>query len=123
MKREAPEIHWRAVIGGGAATLLLTFALSLVAAIAASPLLLFLAVPVGVVVGGAAAGRLARTAGALHGGLVAALWIVASALAGSSGPGTPDVLADTALTVVWDAAWLAAGALAGWLGARSAGGS
>lgn len=123
MEREAPEIRWRAVIGGGAATLLLTLTLSLVAAIAASPLLLMLAVPIGIAVGGAAAGRLAEAAGALHGGLVAILWIVASALAGPTGPGAPDVLADTALTMVWDAAWLAVGALAGWLGARSAGGA
>ena len=122
MKREAPEIRWRAVIGGGAATLLITFLLSLAGTAGGSGLLLAVAAPVGIVVGAAAAGRLARTAGILHGGLVGALWIVAEAIAGTGRPGTSNVLADTALTVVYDLAWLGLGALAGYLGSRSAGG-
>jgi hypothetical protein len=121
MEREPPEIRWRAVVGGGAATLFLTLTLSLVAALAGSTLLLFVAAPIGIALGAAAAGRIARAAGALHGGLVAVLWIVAGTLVGPA-PGATDVLADTALTVVLDAAWLAVGAAAGWLGSRAAGG-
>ncbi len=122
MKREPPEIRWRAVVAGGAATFLLAISVSLVAAVAGSPILLAAAVWLAIAVGGAAAGRLARAAGALHGGLVAVLWIVADMLAGTAGPQTGDVITDTVRTVAFDASWLAVGALAGWLGSRSAGG-
>ncbi|MDE3192453.1 MAG: hypothetical protein KGN00_02080 [Chloroflexota bacterium] len=122
MKREPPQIRWRAVIAGGAATLFLAFTLSLVAALAGSLLLVGLAVWIGIAVGGAAAGRLAGRAGLLHGGLVAALWILASGIAAPPGSGATDVLGDTLRTVVLDVASLAVGAAAGWLGSRSAGG-
>lgn len=122
MKREPPQIRWRPVIAGGAATFLLALSLSLAAAVAGSPALLAAAVWLAIAVGAAAAGRLARAAGALHGGLVAVLWIVANMVAGSAGPQATDVIGDTVRTVALDAGWLAVGALGGWLGSRSAGG-
>ncbi len=122
MKREAPEIRWRAVIAGGAATLVLAFGISLVAALLGSLPLVAVGVFVGIALGAAAAGRLAGTAGILHGGLVAALWILASAVVAPSGPASSDVLGDTLRTVVLDVASLLVGAFAGWAGSRSAGG-
>ena len=122
MKREAPDIRWRAVIAGGAATLVLAFGISLVAALLGSLPLVAAGVFVGIAVGAAAAGRLAGTAGILHGGLVAALWILASGVVAPSSPASSDVLGDTLRTVVLDVASLLVGSFAGWVGSRSAGG-
>ncbi len=123
MDRAAPEIRWRAVLGGGAATLFLAIALSLGASLGGSPFLVGAAPWIAIALGAAAAGRLAASAGALHGGLVAVLWIVADTLAAPAAPAVADVVSDTVRTVALDAVWLAIGAIAGWLGSRSAGGS
>lgn len=123
MDRAAPEIRWSAVLGGGAATLFLAVGLSLGAASAGSAALAGAAPWVAIALGAAAAGRLAASAGALHGGLVAVLWIVADTLAAPTAPAVADVVSDTVRTIAFDAVWLAIGAALGWLGSRSAGGS
>ncbi len=114
-RREPPEIRWRAVLVGGAvalaAVLLLYYSLG--------PGLSTVAGLIAVAVGAAVAGRLAPAAGALHGGLVAALWILAEALSDPLFSAPSDLLGDTAATVLADAIRLATGAAAGWLGALS----
>lgn len=113
-RREPPEIRWTAVLAGGAvafgAALLLFYllgaGLSTVAGLAS------------VGAGALVAGRLAPAAGGLHGGLVAALWIVAEALSDPffAAPAAPDVVADTALALAVDIVRLALGVAAGWVG-------
>jgi len=120
MRRQPPQVRWSAVLVGGAVAVLVSLGVSLVGLAAASDALLLAATPVGLAAGGAAAGRMARAFGALQGGMVGVLWILAEALADLFGPATGDVLGDVALTVLADAGRIAIGALFGWLGARSA---
>jgi uncharacterized membrane protein YccC len=113
-RSEAPEIQWRAVLVGGAVALgaaLLLFYMG-------GPRLNVVAGLVAVAAGALVAGRLARVAGGLHGGLVGALWIAAEALSDPLFTGPADVVGDTALTVVLDVTRLGLGVGAGWLGAR-----
>jgi hypothetical protein len=106
------------VLAGGGVAVLVSLAVSLAALATSSDALLVAATPVGLAAGGAAAGRLARAAGALQGGMVAVLWIIAEALADVFGPPAADVVADVALTLLGDAGRIAIGALSGWLAAR-----
>ena len=71
-----------------------------------------------VAAGALVAGRLAPASGALHGGLVGVLWIVAEALSDPLFAGSPDLVSDTAMTIVADVVRLALGVAFGWLGAR-----
>jgi hypothetical protein len=111
-------VRWGPVLAGGGVAVLVSLVVSLAALAAGSDALLVAATPLGIAAGGAAAGRLARAAGALQGGMVAVLWIIAEALADVFGPPATDVAAEVALTLLGDAARIAIGALFGWVAAR-----
>lgn len=119
MRRPSPQVHWRAVLIGGAVALVITIAVSLVAETFRLSGLHLAATPLGLAAGGAAAGRISRVFGALQGGMVAVLWIIAEALADAFAPASANALADVALIIAADAARIAIAALFGWLGARS----
>jgi hypothetical protein len=114
-----PELHWTAILLGGATALLIGLVLSIAASATGSELLGAVAVPAGIAAGGAVAGRVAGYAGALHGGLVAVLWVVSEALADSLGAQVADPLLDAARTLVGDVVRLAVGAAFGWIGVVS----
>jgi hypothetical protein len=109
--REVPPISWPAVLTGGAVAVLVSLVLSM----ASQPLL---AVPAGIAVGAAVAGRVAPVRSAFHGGLVAVLWIAAEALAEPFRPVAADVAVDLAQTLVADVVRLGLGVAFGWLGGR-----
>ena len=113
-RREPPEIRWRAVLAGGA----VAFGASLLLFYVLGPGLNAVAGLAAVGAGALVAGRLARAAGAFHGGLVAAFWIVAEALSDPFFTAPPDLVGDTAVTLVIDVALLAIGVAAGWAGGR-----
>jgi hypothetical protein len=120
MRRPAPEVHWRAVLIGGLAAVVATIAVSFLASAAGSELLLFAATPIGLAAGGATAGRISGSFGALQGGMVGIFWVLAEAISETFGPPTGDLLADVALILLADGGRIALAALFGWLGARSA---
>jgi hypothetical protein len=109
--REVPPITWRAVLIGGTVALAAILLLS----IASQPLP---PVAVGIAAGAAVAGWLATARGGFHGGLVAALWIGAEALAEPFRPAPADVVADLANTILLDLVWLTLGVAFGWIGGR-----
>src|SRR6266508_4364240 len=113
--REVPPIEWRAVLIGGAAAVLVSFLLSVGSQAQGAGGLAAAAIPAGIAVGAAVAGRLAGVRSAFHGGLVAVLWVGAEALAEPLRPAAADVAADLAQTVVADVIRLALGVLFGWL--------
>lgn len=119
MVGKPPPIRWRAVLFGGAIALAVAALATAGTALGGAPSVVWVAIPAAIAAGAAAAGRLSGGAGAVHGGLVAVLWIVVQAVAGE-GPGAPDVLADTAVTLAYDAVQLGIGAAFGWLGERTA---
>jgi hypothetical protein len=119
MRRQAPEVHWRAVLLGGLAAVLATIAVSFLASAVRSDLLLLAATPIGLATGGAAAGRISGTFGLLQGGMVGILWVLAEALAETFGSPTGDVLADVALILLADGGRILLAGAFGWLGARS----
>jgi hypothetical protein len=114
-RREPPEIRWSAVLVGGA----VAFGTALLLFYVLGAGLNTVAGVVAVGAGAAVAGRLAPSAGGLHGGLVAAFWIVAEALSDPFFAAPPDVVGDAAATVLIDVIRLAVGIAAGWLGARA----
>jgi hypothetical protein len=118
MRREPPQVRWRAVLIGGGVALALGLAVSLLAIGLSSEALLLAATPIGLAAGGAAAGRLAGAFGALQGGMVGVLWILAEALADTFGAPSENVLADVAIVLV-DAGRIALAAAFGWVGERS----
>ncbi len=105
--REAPSIRWRAVTLG----LIVALGIGVVASVLGTGLPGGL---IGLAAGGYLAGRYAVDAPALHGALVAALWIVLLALAPFP-EGSAGVVEETVATVVADILYLAAGAGGGWL--------
>jgi hypothetical protein len=119
MRRQAPAVHWRAVLIGGLAAAVATIAVSFLASAVRSDLLLLAATPVGLATGGAAAGRISGTFGLLQGGMVGILWVLAEALSETFGPPSGDLLADVALIVLADGGRILLAAVSGWLGARS----
>ena len=106
-----PKIVWIAVGMG----VILAFAVTLAGAVAG---IAWLAAAVGVGAGGYLAGRMAKAAGLLQGAIVAAVWIVIESLAPDAGQ-APNVLADTATTILRDLIYLGLGAAGGWLATRS----
>jgi len=114
-RREPPEILWRAVLIGGA----VAFGAALLLFYVLGPGLNTVAGFVAVVAGAVVAGRLAPAAGGLHGGLVAAFWIVAEALSDPLFTAPSDVVGDTALTVAFDVLRLVLGVVGGWIGGRA----
>jgi hypothetical protein len=120
MRRDAPQIDWRAVLAGAAAGLLASLAVAAVAAATGPAALTAFATPVGLAAGGAVAGRVSGRFGLLQGGMVGVLWIVAEAIAGTVEPQTSDVVSDLALVILGDALRVAIAGAAGWAGARTA---
>jgi hypothetical protein len=120
MRRQAPEVHWRAVLIGGLAAVIGTIIVSVLASAAGSELLLLAATPIGLAAGGATAGRISGNFGLLQGGMVGVFWVLAEALSETFGPASGDVLADVALILLADGSRIALAAGFGWLGARSA---
>ena len=114
-RREPPEIRWRAVLIGGAVALGAGAVLSYVLGAGLNTVAGFASVAAGA----ATAGLLAPTAGGFHGGLVAALWIVAEALTDPLLAAASNVVADTASTLLLDVLRLAVGVGAGWLASRT----
>ena len=119
MRRQAPEVNWRAVLIGGLVAVVATIAISFLAASTGVGLLLLAATPIGLAAGGATAGRLAGTFGLLQGGMVGILWVLAEALSETFDPSTGDVVSDVALILLADGGRIALAAGSGWLGARS----
>lgn len=119
MRRQAPEVHWRAVMIGGLAAVITTIAMSILASAARSDVLLMAATPVGLAAGGAVAGRISGTFGLLQGGMVGILWVLAEAFSEAFAPPSGDVLADVALVLLADGGRILLAATFGWLGARS----
>ena len=113
-RREPPEIRWNAVLIGGAVALATAVLLFYLLGRGLSPVAGFTAVAAG----GLVAGRLAPASGGLHGGLVGALWILSEALSDPLFAAAPDVVSDTAVTVLADVARLVVGVAAGWVGSR-----
>ena len=106
-----PRIVWRAVGTG----VILAFLVTLAGAVAGAA---WIGAAVGVGAGGYVAARLAKAGGLLQGAVVAAAWIVIESLAPDTGQ-APNVLADTAVTLLRDLSYLALGAAGGWLATRS----
>lgn len=119
MRRDPPQIRWRAVLIGGAVALLASVVVAGLATVAGSPLLYLFATPAGLAAGGAVAGRISGQFGLYQGGMVGVLWVVAEALADVVDPQAADVLADVALVVLADAGRIALAGAAGWIAARS----
>jgi hypothetical protein len=119
MRRQPPQIHWRAVLIGGLVAVLATIAVSFMASGVGSDLLLLAATPIGLAAGGATAGRISGSFGLLQGGMVGILWVVAEALSETFGPPSGDILADVALILLSDGSRILLAAAFGWLGARS----
>lgn len=115
MSREIPAIQWRAVLVGATVALAVALLLLLTGGSAAGRV----ASAAGIAAGALVAGRLAPASGAFQGGLVAALWVGAEALADPFLPQAPGVLADTGLTVLFDALEIGLGVGFGWLGGRA----
>ncbi|MGH2378215.1 MAG: hypothetical protein ACRDGT_07035 [Candidatus Limnocylindria bacterium] len=120
MRRQAPEVRWRAVLIGGLVAVMATVLVSYLALGLSSDPLLSVATALGLAAGGATAGRLAGSFGALQGGMVGVFWVLAEAIQESFGPPSGDVLGDVALIILADGARIAVAALFGWLGARTA---
>jgi len=117
MRRTAPGVQWRPVIAGGALAALVTIAGVVASTAAGIGPLGAVSVPAGIAAGGFLAGRLARSAGLLQGGMVAVLWIAAEALGDiASPPAVADPVADLALVVLSDIFRISLGAAFGWLG-------
>lgn len=119
MRRQPPQIHWRAVLIGGFVAVVATIAVSVLASALRSDLLLLAATPVGLAAGGATAGRISGTFGLLQGGMVGILWVVAEALSETFGPPSSDILGEVALILFADGSRILLAAAFGWLGARS----
>ncbi len=109
--RRPPRLEWDAVVVG--------LALALVLGIAATAIGLgLIGQLVALASGGALAARRASGAGAFHGAVVGASWIlVFSAISGPAGSDA-SVLADSATTVVYDLFYLSAAAAGGALAGR-----
>lgn len=119
MRRQKPEVDWRAVLIGGLVAVVATIAISFIAASAGSDLLLLAATPIGLSAGGATAGRISGAFVLLQGGMVGILWVLAEALSESFAPSTGDVLSDVALILLADGGRIALAAAFGWIGERS----
>jgi hypothetical protein len=119
MRRQPPQIHWRAVLIGGLVAVLATIAVSFMASGVGSDLLLLAATPIGLAAGGATAGRISGSFGLLQGGMVGILWVVAEALSETFGPPSDDILGEVALILLADGSRVLLAAAFGWLGARS----
>ena len=109
--RRPPRLEWGAVFIG--------LVVALVLGIAATAIGLGLVGKVvAVAIGGAVAARRASGAGAFHGAVVGAGWILV--FSDISGPAGADagIVVDTASTVVFDLFYLSAAAAGGWLAGR-----
>ena len=120
MRRPSPSIRWRHVLLGSAVALLLTALLALLATTADEPSIGSGAGIAGIAFGGFLAGRWTRDAGFLHGGMVAAIWIIVQAFTEmGTAAEVANPLIDLALILLEDIGRLVVGGVFGWLGARS----
>lgn len=107
-----PRIRWPAVLAGVA----LAVATALLGTAVLPPIPAAVASVFGLLVSGLLAGKLANTAGAYHGALVGAGYVLCEALGIVRGIAySADPLSDTALVILSDALLIAAAALGGWL--------
>lgn len=114
-----PRIDQRAVLIGGAIAVATTVAGVVIGSLAGLPAIGTFAPLPGIAAGAFVAGRLARQAGLLHGGMVAVLWIAIDAISSLFGAPPPgDIASDTVLILLRDVIHLAVGSAAGILGGR-----
>lgn len=114
-----PRIDQRAVLIGGAIAIGSTVAGIAVASATGLPAVATFAPLPGIGLGAFVAGRLAGQGGLLQGGLVAALWIAADAVASLFGaPPQGELATDTVLILLRDLIHLSVGSAAGALGTR-----
>jgi hypothetical protein len=107
-----PRIRWPAVLAGVALAVVTT----LVSAAVLPPIPAAVASVFGLLVSGLLAGKVAITAGAYHGALVGAGYVLCEAMGIVRGiANSADPLSDTAVVILSDALLIAAAALGGWL--------
>lgn len=107
-----PRIRWPAVLAGVA----LAVVTALVGTAVLPPIPAAVASVFGLFVSGFLAGKLANAAGAYHGALVGAGYVLCEAAGIVRGTASSaDPLSDTALVILSDALLIAAAALGGWL--------
>ena len=107
-----PRIRWPAVLAGVA----LSVATTLLSTAVLPPIPAAVASVFGLFVSGVLAGKLARTAGAYHGALVGAGYVLCEAVGIVRGLAySTDPVSDTALVILSDALLIGAAALGGWL--------